>query len=107
MNAVHLSGAIGQYGVKIAYTEQAKPQTSFTLIVEEPGREGATFKTFVPICIVGPQAEHYAEILEAGDLVMVSGKLQYKSGRTKESGKLLVTCFAVERLASAVVSSNN
>ena len=57
--------------------------------------------------IVGAQAEHYAKTLEAGDLILVNGKLQYKSGRTKESGKLVVTTFAVQRLTSAAVRSNN
>jgi hypothetical protein len=66
VNAVHLSGRISDHGPKSSWTEQGKGQCTFTLIVEEPGREGATFKTFVPICIVGPQAEHYAETLEVG-----------------------------------------
>lgn len=77
MNSVHLSSRVSDYGCTITWTEQGKPQKSFTLIIKEPGREGTTFKTFVPVLIVGTQAEHWAETLEAGDLVLVSGKLSY------------------------------
>jgi hypothetical protein len=38
MNAVHLSGKISTYGCTITWTELGKPQTSFGLIIEEPGR---------------------------------------------------------------------
>jgi hypothetical protein len=85
VNAVHLSGTIGQHGVKLSYTEQAKPQTSFTLIVEE-----GAYKTFVPVLIVGTRAEELAETLEAEDRVELSGKLTYKAGRTQDAGKLMV-----------------
>jgi len=52
MNAVHLSGKVSDYGPKLTYSEAGKPQTTFTLIVEEPGPTG-TFKTFVPVVLVG------------------------------------------------------
>ena len=97
MNAVHLSGKVSDYGPKLTYSEAGKPQTTFTLIVEEPGPTG-TFKTFVPVVLVGAQAEHWAETLDAGDLVALSGKLQFKGGKTKEGGRLVVTGFTVERL---------
>jgi single-stranded DNA-binding protein len=104
VNRAILSGTIGQYGVKHSYTEQAKPQLSFSLTVAETGRDGATFRTFVPCAVVGPQAEALAETLEPGDVVLHEGKLTYRAGKTKESGKLVVTCFAVERLTPAAVA---
>jgi single-stranded DNA-binding protein len=91
MNAVHLSGRVSDYGPKLSYTEAGKPQTTFTLIVED-----GSFKTFVPVLILGSQAEHCAETLEAGALVLINGKLAYKSGKIKGSGKLIVTAFGVE-----------
>jgi hypothetical protein len=42
-----------------------------------------------------------AERLEAGGYVMISGKLAYKAGKTKEAGKLHVVCFGVEILATS------
>jgi single-stranded DNA-binding protein len=104
MNTIHLSGKLSDYGCKITWTEQEKPQTSFALISEEPGREGTTFKTFVPVRLVGMQAEYWAETLEAGDLVLVGGKLNYKAGKTKDASTLVVTCFAVERLTAEAVA---
>lgn len=102
MNTVCLSGRISEYGPKISWTEGGKPQTTFTLVVEEPGREGSTFKTFIPIKVVGAQAESCAETLDAGALIAVSGKLQYQKtgGKEAKEGKLTVVVYAVERLTT-------
>jgi single-stranded DNA-binding protein len=106
INKVILAGEIGQYGVKISYTETVKPQTSFTLVCTEAGKSGG-FKAFIPVLIVGPQAEPLAESLEPGDLVLLEGRLAYRKGKTKDSGRLEVVCFGVSRLASAAMTSNN
>lgn len=98
MNRVIVSGTISSYGPKISYTDAGKPQTSFTVVCEEPGREGASYKTFVPVLIVGAKAEDVAETLEAGDTILLEGKLAYKAGKTKDAGKLIVTGFTVEVL---------
>jgi single-stranded DNA-binding protein len=101
MNHVSLVGTVGQYGAKISWSEGGKLQTSLTLVTEEPGKEG-TYKTFIPVLIVGNRSEECAETLEAGDLIAIEhGKLSYKAGRTKDSGKLVVVTFSVERLAAA------
>jgi single-stranded DNA-binding protein len=111
MNHVSLVGTVGQYGAKISWTEKAKPQTSLTLVMENPGKDGTTYKTFIPVLIVGSRSEEYAESLEAGDLLAIeSGKLAYKAGKTKESGKLVVVTFDVERLSTSAampVESSN
>jgi single-stranded DNA-binding protein len=106
-NRVLLTGRCSQYGAKITWTEHGKPQTTFTLVVEEPGRDGASFKTFVPISVVGAKAEAIAETLEPDDLLVVDGKLAYKSSKTKEkeAGKLVVVTFDVERLMPASVDA--
>jgi hypothetical protein len=98
INRVIVSGTISDWGVKLSYTEQSKPQLSFSLVVSEAGREEATFRTFVPVLIMGPQAEPLAETLDAHDYVLIEGKLMFKSGKTKDSGKLVVLGSGVEVL---------
>jgi primosomal replication protein N len=92
------SGIIGQWGCKLHYTEHARPQVSCLLVCKELGRDGAMFKTFIPVLIVGPQAEALAETLEPGDYVLIEGKLSFQAGKTKDSGKLVVIAFGVEVL---------
>jgi hypothetical protein len=48
INRCITSGTISTYGTKLSYTESGKPQTTFSLIVGEPGRAGASYKTFIP-----------------------------------------------------------
>jgi hypothetical protein len=60
-------------------------------------------KAFMPVVIVGPQAQACPETLEPGDVLLLEGKLAYKVGKTKDSGKLQVVAFAVERLPTAAV----
>jgi hypothetical protein len=66
MNRVLLSGHIGQYDVKITWTDTGKPQTSFALVCSEHGKNGASYKTSIPVLNAEPQAERLAETLELG-----------------------------------------
>ena len=101
VNRVILSGAVSSYGPKISWTDGGKPQCTFTLVCEEPGRDGRQFKTFIPVCVVGSQAEAVAEQLDADDVVLIDGRLSWKAGQTKDTGKLQVVCFEVEWLTKA------
>jgi hypothetical protein len=98
-----LAGQVSSYGPRISYTEQGKPQTAFTLVLQK-----GQFKTFVPCLIVGAKAEAMWETLEAGDLVLLDDSLSWKAGRTKDAGRLQVVAFDVEILvkAPAPLSSN-
>jgi hypothetical protein len=71
INRVILCGAVDRYGVKLSYTEVAKPQLSCTLVCEDPGHDGAGFKAFIPVVVLGSRAEGLAETLEPGDLICV------------------------------------
>jgi single-stranded DNA-binding protein len=99
LNRAILSGTVSQYGVKISWTESGKPQTSFALAASEPGKDGTSYRTFIPVLIVGAQAEDLAATLEPGDPVLLEGKLTYQSGKTKDAGRLVVSCFTVEVLS--------
>jgi single-stranded DNA-binding protein len=102
INRTIISGAIGQYGIKITYTDTGKPYTSFTLVCQEPGHgESKTaFKTFILVVIAGPQAEACAETLEPEDTVVLEGKLAHMVGKTKDGGKLPLA-LGVECLSTA------
>jgi single-stranded DNA-binding protein len=104
INRVIVSGVISEYGVRLSYTEQSKPQLSFSLTVSEPGRDGAIHRTFVPILVVGAQAKTLAETLEPGDSCLIEGKLAYRAGKIKDAGKLVIVCYAVEVLSRATVT---
>jgi primosomal replication protein N len=107
LNRVILSGTIGQYGINIEWTAAGKPQTSLTLVCEEEGKVSTTFRTFIPVLIVGTQAEALAETLEPGDVVLLAGQLAYKAGTPRDAGKLMVVCCGVERLLPAIIAGQD
>lgn len=76
-NRVILSGTVSQYGVKIEWTPAGKAQTSFTLVCAEEGKLSTTFRTFIPVLIVGTHVEALAETIEPGDVVLLEGTLAY------------------------------
>jgi single-stranded DNA-binding protein len=107
INKTMLLGRISDYGCEISWRENGKPEVTFALLVEEL-RDGKTYKTFVPVLVIGPKAEDLAETLEPGDLVCLDGKLAYKPGATKDAGKLVVVCFDMARVlpTKALESAN-
>jgi single-stranded DNA-binding protein len=109
INKIITCGKITDAGPKLTYSTEGSPQCGFTLMVTEPGRDGAPFKVFVPVEVFGKQAELVAEQINAGDLVLVDGKLKWKSWLDKQGqkqGRLGVLGWAVHVTQPAVVSAN-
>ena len=106
INRVFLIGRVSDFGPKLTYNANGKPECSVTLMLEEPGKDGYVFKTFVAVQVVGPRAEEAAETLEPGDLCLVEGKLSYKAGQMKDAGKVIVLTFDVQRLVTADVTAS-
>jgi single-strand DNA-binding protein len=113
INKVLLLGTVTDEGPRLTYAEHGTPQCSFMLLVAEPGKEGATFKLYVPVDIFGDRAESVAETIQNGDVVLVDGKLRWRSWIDKKTGqkegKLAVLAWSVqvERSATrAPVSAN-
>ena len=100
INKVILCGRLTEDGCRLTYTADGTPHTSFSLLLEEASKQGHTYKLYIPIDLFGDKAEQAAETLNVGDLVLVDGKLQWKSwlDRTGEKhGRLVVLAWKVER----------
>ena len=68
------------------FADHGTQQVHFTLKVSEPGPAGQVFKLFVPVEAYSQVAEQAGE-LNAGDAVLVAGKLKWTSYTTKDGSK--------------------
>ncbi len=87
INRVLLVGRVTEAGPKLTYSSDGSPQCIFTLLLEEPAKDGTMFKLFVPVEVFGKQAEPVAEQINAGDTVLIDGKLKWKSWIDKQGEK--------------------
>ena len=78
--------------------------TTVSLRIEEEGRDGRTYKTFIPLEAYGKAGEALAECSKH-DAVVVTGKLAYRSSTDKEGNKrgtIKVSAWQVKPLQLAV-----
>lgn len=87
LNKVLVVGRVTEQGVKIQWAENGTPETRWTLVVEEPGQAGATFRLFVPCCAYGKTAEAIGEQVNAADGLYLDGKLKWRSWIDKAGAK--------------------
>jgi single-strand DNA-binding protein len=102
INKVILCGRITADGCRLTYTADATPHCSFTLLLEEASKQGYTYKLYIPVDLFGDKAEQAAELVNPGDLVLVDGKLQWKSWVDKQGekqGRLVVLAWKLEKPA--------
>jgi single-strand DNA-binding protein len=100
INKVILCGRVTADGCRLTYTVDATPHCSFTLLLEEVSKQGHTYKLYIPVDLFGDKAEQAAELVSAGDLVLVDGKLQWKSWVDKQGekqGRLVVLAWKLEK----------
>jgi single-stranded DNA-binding protein len=101
VNTVMLIGPVGTRGVKLSYSEQAVPTCTFWLEVEEPGKGGQLYTSYIPVEVTGKYAEDAAATLEPGDEVLLDGWLKYRSTvspQTQEkAGRLVVRTWMVTK----------
>ena len=96
INKVLLVGDVTDAGPKISWNEAGSPCTTFTLLLEEAGKEGQTFKLFVPVEVWGKHAEWVAETIAAGMAVLIDGRLKWRSSvdrQGQKQGRLIVTAW--------------
>jgi single stranded DNA-binding protein len=87
LNKVLLIGQVAPEGVKFGYNENNTPEAIWTIVVEEPGAQGALFKTFIPCVAYAKTAEAVVETLQAGQTVFLEGRLKFRSWMTKTGEK--------------------
>jgi single-stranded DNA-binding protein len=96
INRVVLTGTIAE--PRLGYLESGKPELRLSLTVDQEN----PFKLYVQVFCYGSRAEPLAERLEAGDRVLIDGRLSWRStvkAGVKE-GKMVVTCYDVEVLSA-------
>jgi single-stranded DNA-binding protein len=108
LNSVALCGHVTDAGVKLTYRASGHPEATWTLVVEEPSKDGQqVFKLFIPVAAYGTKAEALAETLEPGDLLTVLGRLGWRAPpatktNPKPLGKLVVLGWQIERLTASL-----
>jgi single-stranded DNA-binding protein len=104
LNHVTLTGTLERDPIT-RFIDHGAQQAHFTLRLTEAGPAGQEFKLFVPIEAYG-QAAELAGDLNAGDAVLVAGKLKWTSYTAKDGTKkstLAVMARIVKHLAPAAV----
>jgi single-stranded DNA-binding protein len=108
LNKVLLMGQVTPEGVKFGYNENGTPEAIWTMVVEEPGAQGALFKTFIPCVAYARAAEAIVETLRAGQTVFLEGRLKFRSLMTKSGEKksrLEVVTWGVQPLEPVSAST--
>lgn len=101
MNHILIIGRVSKNGPKLTYAASGTPTCSFVVEVDELGKGGEVFITYLPVEISGKYAEAASAEVEPGDEVQLSGKLKYKSAvdpktQTKTS-KLIISTWGIQQ----------
>jgi single-stranded DNA-binding protein len=104
MNTVTLAGRMGK-SMGLLYRQDGKPMLKFTIIIEDTNVIlNKTFTTVIPCELAGDRAERLAEELEAGDRVLITGRLAYRSNGDQATTSLGVYCHQAQRLGAPRLS---
>jgi hypothetical protein len=98
MNSIALSGSISRSGPTLTYTKNLKPITRFKLGVVD-GR--SAYVTWIPVAVIGAQAQPLLETLHGGEAIELTGWLSRKPARSKDLIELEVMCYGVHRLTAS------
>ena len=113
MNKALLLGRVSSAGPKLTYPEKlgGHPTCGFWLQVDEPGKDGAIYSSYIPVEITGKHAEDVASDLNPGDEVCIDGKLRYKASIGKDGKKtggcVVSTWFVTKAQVARPVESQN
>ena len=93
VNRVVLAGVIGQRGAEVVFQSAGNAVASFTLVLQEPGKNAQLFLLYVPVETFGKGAENVGELLP-GQAALVDGNLRWRAGADGKNGGLVVTAWA-------------
>jgi single-stranded DNA-binding protein len=101
LNTTVLVGRISKTPA-LFYRKDGVAVLRFVLLMEDKNEKlNRTFKTAVPCELVGDRAEQVGAELEAGDIVLIKGRLAYRSTAEQAGGALGVYCQVVQCLEHA------
>lgn len=86
MNHVMISGNLVR-DPEMRYLDGGKAVTNFTLALNERGRDGKEYTSFIRCAAWGEQAIRVAEQAKTGTRLVVSGKLSQKTWQDKAGNK--------------------
>jgi len=99
LNTVALVGRVARPPA-VLYRKDGVPLLRFVVVSEdENAKLGRTFKTAIPCELVGDRPETFGAELDAGDIVMVAGRLAYRATGDQAGGSLGVYCRQVQCLS--------
>ena len=107
MNSCTLSGCL-TWNPELRYQSNGKPELYIRVAVPNGEKEGTQFFLPFDVTVFGKDCEPLAKVLEAGDLVELTGQNAWPKAPRKPGGKWIpaAICFGVTRLAGAVVSAH-
>ena len=97
LNKVLLIGTVSDRGIELQYLPSGQPLATFTLVLQDIGKAGEVYRTFISCEIYGQGAERAGD-LDAGALIIFEGRLRWKKGEQGKDGKLAVAGFDVRPL---------
>ena len=100
VNKALLVAPISPRAVELRYSPNGTALAAFACEVQSSRREGATYKNYLPVLIVGKGAEDAMD-LAPGDMVLVDGWLEWRPGAEgdKSSGGVQLVAWSVAKLA--------
>jgi single-stranded DNA-binding protein len=93
VNKVLLVGCIGSKGVEVRYGPSGQPVASLLLTYAETWADGKERNVYIPVEVLGKNAEHAAE-LEPGAAILVDGKVLRR--RVGTSWETVVACWQLQ-----------
>jgi single stranded DNA-binding protein len=109
VNRVLVLGRVTDAGPKLTYQASGTPCATFTVILEEVGKNQVVYKLFVPVEVWGTHAEWVSEQVDAGAQVLIDGRLKWRKAvdaQGEKTGKLVVMAWQVSPVLQAAVSAN-